>query len=83
MPNKKDKLKAKAKEQVSSSTGKKSNLTGKKITMKLSMGTPKRAYVAGDKVVAGKDIPEETAQAWLNSGIAELTSEAPGPSETK
>jgi len=83
MPKGKDKLKAKAKEKISSSTGKKSNLTGRKITMKLTLGTPKRAYVAGDKIVVGKDISEETAQGWLDTGAAELTSEAPGPSETK
>lgn len=83
MPKKKDKLEAKAKEKISSSTGKKSNLTGKKITMKISLGTPKRAYAAGDKVVVGKDIAEDTAQAWLDQGAAELTADLPGPSEVK
>lgn len=79
----KDKLKAKAKEKISSSTGKKSNLTGKKITMKMTLGTPKRAYLTGDEIIVGKDIAEETAQSWLDTGAAELTTESSGPSETK
>ncbi len=59
------------------------SLVGKKLTMKLTLGTPKRCFLAGQVIEVGKEIPEDTARGWLRSGHAELTAEAPGPSETK
>lgn len=77
MGKKKNKAKAKAVEK------KQPGLTGKKLTMKLTLGTPKRCFLAGSTVTVGKEIPEDTARGWLRSGHAELTAEAPGPSEVK
>jgi len=51
--------------------------------MKRTLGTPKRCFLVGDRVEVGKELSEDTAQAWLKSGHAELTSDLPGPSETK
>lgn len=59
------------------------SLVGKKLTMKRTLGTPKRCFLAGDTVIVGKELPEDSAKAWLKSGHAELTAEAPGPSEVK
>ena len=59
------------------------SLAGKKLTMKLTLGTPKRCFLAGSTVVVGKEIPVDTARGWLGSGHAELTAEAPGPTEVK
>ena len=51
--------------------------------MRLTLGTPKRCFLAGQVIEVGKEIPEDTARGWLRSGHAELTAEAPGPSEVK
>ncbi len=75
----KRKSRAKAKPAVE----KKDPLLGKKLTMKLTLGTPKRCFLAGSTVVVGRDIPVDTARGWIGSGHAELTAEAPGPSEVK
>lgn len=77
MGKKKDKQKAKPVEK------KKPSLVGKKIVMLETLGTPKRCFTAGDRVVIGKDISEETGRSWLGSGAAELTADLPGPSEVK
>jgi hypothetical protein len=79
MGKKKDKAKAKAKPVEK----KEPSLVGKKLTMKLTLGTPKRCFLAGSTVVIGKELTEDTAKAWLKSGHAELTADLPGPSETK
>lgn len=73
------KKKAKAKPVEKKNPG----LVGKKIVMKSTLGTPKRCFLAGDRIEVGKEITEDTAQSWLNSGHAELTSDLPGPSEVK
>lgn len=75
MPKKKTKAKEAEKKEPS--------LIGKKLTMKMTLGTPKRCFPVGAKVEVGVDISEETARGFLRSGAAEFTSEAPGPSETK
>lgn len=77
--SKKSEAKAKAK----SVEKRKSSLVGKKIVMKLTLGTPKRCFRAGQRVEVGKEVTEETARAWLGSGAAELTADLPGPSEVK
>jgi len=74
---KKNKTKAKPVEK------KKPSLVGKKIVMKLTLGTPKRCFLAGSRLEVGKEIKEETAKAWLKSGHAELTADLPGPTEVK
>lgn len=75
MPNKKKKDKAAEKKEPS--------LVGKKIIMKLTLGTPKRCFLAGDRLEVGKEISEDTARSWLRSGHAELTGDLPSPSEFK
>jgi len=77
MPRKRTKAKAKPVEK------KEPSLIGKKIVMKMTLGTPKKCFLAGDSFVVGKDLPIESAQAWLKSGAAELIADLPGPSEIK
>jgi len=77
MAKKKDKAKAKPVEK------KEPSLVGKKIVMKLTLGTPKRCFLAGSRIEVGKEIPEDTARGWLKSGAAELTGDLPGPAEIK
>lgn len=79
MPKKKEKTKAKAKPKKK----KEPSLAGKKIVMKMTLGTPKKCFLAGDSYVVGKDLPIETVQAWLKSGAAELIGNLPNPSEFK
>jgi len=59
------------------------SLVGKKIVMKMTLGTPKRCFLAGSRIEVGKEIPEDTAWGWLKSGAAELIGDLPGPSEIK
>jgi len=59
------------------------SLVGKKIVMKLTLGNPKRCFLAGSRLEVGKDVPEDSARGWLRSGHAELTGDLPGPSEVK
>lgn len=59
------------------------SLIGKKIVMKMTLGTPKLCFLAGSGFVVGKDLSVETAQAWLKSGAAELIGNLPSPSEFK
>ena len=75
MPKKKDKAKVQPKKAPS--------LVGKRIVMKMTLGTPKKCFLAGSSFVVGRDLSTETARAWLNSGAAELTGDLPVPSEIK
>jgi hypothetical protein len=59
------------------------SLVGKKLTMKLTLGTPKRCFLAGQRIEVGKEIPADTARGWLRSGHAELIGDLPAPSEIK
>lgn len=77
------KKKAKAKAKAKSRKKKEPSLIGKKIVMKMTLGTPKTCFLAGKSFVVGKDLSVETAQAWLNSGAAELIGDLPSPSEFK
>lgn len=83
MPKKRDKAKDKAKHKAKAQPKKEPGLVGKKIVMKTTLGTPKKCFLAGSSFVVGKDLSAETAQAWLNSGAAELTGDLPVPSEIK
>ena len=74
---------AKKKNKAKAVEKKKPGLVGKKLVMKLTLGTPKRCFLAGSRIEVGKDIPEDTARGWLKSGHAELTGDLPAPSEVK
>ncbi len=42
----------------------------KRIKMKLSLGTPKRAYEPGKVYRVPEDVPMDTAVSWVKSGAA-------------
>ena len=75
--------KKRRKEKAKPEEKKQPSLAGKKLVMRQTLGTPKRCFIPGQVIEVGKENPEDTARGWLRSGYAELTAEAPGPSEVK